>query len=83
MKPRLRLPTSLAVSVLGGGMAALAVAAASCGGDDPPKDAMMTCGVYCVGGIDDAGVPPDGGCPACADFSTGEPVCPAGCTPLG
>lgn len=72
MKRRaLRLPATLAVAILG------------CDGDEPPKDATPGCAVYCVAGVTDAGVPPDGGCPLCADFSSGTPVCPSGCTPLG
>jgi hypothetical protein len=81
-RPSLRVPTSLAVAVVAVPMA-LVLAATSCGGDDdPPKDAMDGCAVYCVR-LTDAGVPPDGGCPICADFSTGAAVCPEGCTPLG
>jgi hypothetical protein len=84
MKPRaLRIPAVLAVAVVGV-PAAIALVSASCGGDDaPPKDAMDGCAVYCVSGLTDAGVPPDGGCPVCADVSTGVGVCPEGCTPLG
>jgi hypothetical protein len=82
MKPRtLRLPASLAVAIVGV-PAAIVLATTSCGGDDSPKDAN-SCPVFCVEGIGDAGMPPDGGCPVCADDSTGVAVCPMGCTPLG
>ena len=55
----------------------------SCGGDEPPLDAM-TCAIFCFANPTDAGAqPPDGGCPLCADLSSGGPVCPAGCAPLG
>ncbi|HEX5058271.1 MAG TPA: hypothetical protein VFV99_02870 [Kofleriaceae bacterium] len=86
MKPRraLRVPVALVFTV---GTAAAVVASAasvSCGGDDDTKKDGGSCGVFCFASQNDGGVPPpDGGCPLCADFSSGTPVCPAGCDPLG
>ena len=74
MKPKLRLPSAIAVAVLGGATAA-AVVTASCG-----DDGNETCDVYCV---------PDGlgggaNCPA-PDYpcATGPNLdeCPSGCIP--
>ena len=77
---RLRVPAALAVATLG--TATTIAVAASCGGDDPPKDAN-SCAVFCAGGLSDAGPEPDGGCPMCASFENGAYTCPVGCTPLG
>jgi hypothetical protein len=60
--------------------AVVAATTISCGGDDEQNP---SCHIYCFEGVTDAGVPPDGGCPLCADVSTGTPTCPSGCTPLG
>jgi hypothetical protein len=73
----LRLPATLAVALLGTG-GVIASTTMSCGTDEMP-----TCNIYCFEGITDAGVPPDGGCPLCADLTSGAPTCPSGCTPLG
>lgn len=80
MKRRpLRLPATLAVALLGTG-AVIATTSASCGGDDAMQP---TCDIYCFEGVVDGGVPPDGGCPLCAELTNGNPTCPSGCTPLG
>jgi hypothetical protein len=82
MGKRLRVPAALAVATLGAAATVALAATSSCGGDDAPKDAAG-CAVYCIGGVDDAAPPPDGGCPSCAELQGGTYVCPAGCTPFG
>jgi hypothetical protein len=78
---RLRVPAALAVATLG--TVSTVALATSCGGDDAPKDAQG-CAVFCIHIPDDAGTKePDGGCPACADFTNGIATCPMGCQPLG
>ena len=83
MKPRpsLRVPPVLVFTL---GSAAVTVAAISCGGDDDKTDAGMTCNIFCIENRTDGGVPPpDGGCPICADLTSGAPTCPGGCEPIG
>jgi hypothetical protein len=54
------------------------------GSDDDNGIDGGSCNIFCFENRTDGGVPPpDGGGPLCADLTSGGPVCPAGCEPLG
>jgi hypothetical protein len=77
MKKRLRVPTALAVVVLGGGTAGGLVSSISCHDEhaQPPPTDAASCAQYCIPHTFDAGIV----CNTCADAGH----CPSGCDPIG
>lgn len=76
MTQRLRIPSVLAVAILGGASAATLMSAAGCGSDKPKQDASPQCELFCIPDGTDAA--PPSSCDSCADAGN----CPVGCRPV-